>query len=291
MSLIIALVGCNTNQNVNSEEDNESDKSYKELRNDFESSLLKKIKAPQYYSDFVAPPANISVMNYNSEGRELKGLLHTLNIDSAKETKAIVYLHGGFSLGYSDVSDCQPFIDAGYIVFAPSYRGENGNDGNFEYFYGEVSDAENAVKWLSSQSYVDSGNVFVFGHSIGGEMSTLLSLNNNCPSKLNGSSSGLYFKESLSQLVRKENIPFDTLNDNEFRFRCPVYMLNYLAKDHFMYIGTGDYYKESYSSIIEIYGTVPEKMKLIEMPGNHFSSLKPAMKSFLTEIEKIQKPL
>jgi hypothetical protein len=264
----------------------EIDKPFNILRNNFKSTLTKKIKAPQYFSDFTEPPKDVSVVKYLSEGRELKGLIHTTNIDSTKRTKAIVYLHGGFSLSYTDINECQPFIDAGYVVFAPTYRGENGNDGDFEYFFGEVSDAENSVKWLSKQNYIDSNNIFVFGHSIGGGMSTLLSLNNNCPSKLNGSCSGLYIKEWLSELIGEENIPFNSTIEEEYTFRCPIYMLDYLSRRHVMYMGVEDYYSFFNSTIIGMYDTKPQNFDFIEMPGDHHSSLKPSMIEFLKEIEK-----
>lgn len=284
--LTLGLVACTSAQDSNPTSKINREGSYFYFRSQFKSSIINRFKAPQSYTDFNSAPINILVKQYVSEGRSLKGLLQTDNLDSTKRTKAVVYLHGGFSLGYSDISDCQPFIDAGYIVFAPTYRGENGNNGNFECFFGEVTDAENAVKWLSKQSYIDSNNIYVFGHSIGGGMSTLLSLNNNCPSKLNGSSSGLYFKEQLEQMSDK--VPFDKSNDKEYLFRCPVYMLNYLPQKHLMYMGKDDNYDLINSSLKELYESEPENFKLIPMPGNHFTSLKPSMEKFIKVIEEIQ---
>lgn len=287
--LFLSIVACDSNKKSSSQQETKPKETFKNLRSNFKSRILKEIKAPQNFSESDSPPDNISVKSYESGELTLKGLLNTENIDSTKKTKAIVYLHGGFSLGYSDLTDCQPFIDAGYIVFAPTYRGENGNDGNFEYFYGEVSDAENAVKWFAQQDYIDSENVFVFGHSIGGGMATLLSLNNNCPSKLNGSSSGLYFKEWLGQLTGEEKIPFDTSNEEEYLFRCPIYWLNHLEKKHLMYIGTEDNFQIINSSLEKIYdNNPPKKFSLIELEGDHFSSLKPSMLKFIEEIEKMQ---
>lgn len=263
-----------------------SNVSFFEKKNTFKSQIIKKIKAPQSYNNFNNPPDTIDTVYYTSDNRKLKGLLHTSNIDSTKRNKAIVYLHGGFSLGYGDLNDCKPFIDAGYIVFTPCYRGENGNPGHFEYFMGEVSDAENSVKWLAQQNYIDTNNIYVFGHSIGGEMSLLLSMNNNCPSKLNGSSVGLYFKESLSQLVGKNNIPFDSSNDNEYLYRCPIYLLPLLERKHIMYMGTNDYYQESLNVISTLHSHVPKHFTFIEIAGDHLSSLPSSMEKFISEIEK-----
>lgn len=111
-----------------------------------------------------------------------------------------MYLHGGFSLSYEDIGECEPFIEKGFIVFAPSYRGENGNSGNFEFFMGEVDDAKAAIHWLSNQPYVDKDSIYVFGHSIGGGMSLLLSLHNDIPIKEGGSCAGIYVKESMEKV-------------------------------------------------------------------------------------------
>lgn len=230
---------------------------------------------------------DIRVINYSSEGRLLKGLLHTTNIDSTKSSKALVFLHGGFALGYSDITDCQPFIDAGYIVFSPTYRGANGNDGGFEMFNGEVTDAENAVKWLANQPFVHPDSLFVFGHSIGGAMSLHLSMNNNSPSQLNGSSAGLYSKKNLRWLCGSANIPFDVNNDQEYFFRCPIMALDYLPKRHLMFVGEEDGFDEDKNRVNKMYWNNPDNFELIKVPGDHFSSLHPAMNAFLNEIDKL----
>ena len=282
---IAILSACNSSQK-SAVEKVQPEQSFQELRNSFSSSLVQEMKSPQPYDDLANPPSDMMVVHYPSEGRKLQALLHTSNIDSTRKTKAIVYLHGGFALGYSDVTDCQPFIDAGFVVLAPSYRGENDNDGNFEYFYGEVEDAENAVKWLATQSYIDAENIYVFGHSIGGGMSLLLSMNNNNPAQMHGSSSGLYYDESLAYLTGEENIPFNPSDVKEYFFRCPVYGLNLLPQKHFMYIGADDYFEENLEAVYQLHGNKAANLKMIKLAGDHFSSLQPAMKAFISDIEK-----
>ncbi|MFT5917044.1 MAG: hypothetical protein ACI81T_003558 [Bacteroidia bacterium] len=48
-----------------------------------------------------------------------------------------------------------------------------------------------------------------------------------------------------------------------------------------MLIGTEDDYRE-------IYGSIPDEFELLEVHGDHFLSLKPAMEKFIKEIEKKQ---
>lgn len=274
----VILLACTpTNQNTPDEV------TYYKARKGFVSTIVKKIPAPQSFDTLSSLHKDIKLITYPSEGMELQGLLHTANIDSGKRTKALVYLHGGFALGYGDIYDCQPFIDSGFVVFAPSYRGENGNPGSFEYFMGEARDAENAVKWLSKQEFINTEEIYIFGHSIGGGISLLLSLHNNCPSQLNGSSAGLYFKENLEYMVGKKNIPFSTANYQEYLFRCPLYTLRLLPRKHYMYIGKDDDFQEIKSTVQSMYDNIPNNFVMKEINGDHFTSLTQAMVEFIAE--------
>ncbi|MFT5917043.1 MAG: hypothetical protein ACI81T_003557 [Bacteroidia bacterium] len=86
---------------------------------------------------------------------------------------------------------------------------------------------------MANRSFVDSTNVYVFGHSIIGGRLALLTLNKNCSSRLNGSFVRIYFGESLSGLVGKENITFDTSNENEYLSVVLFIGYNYLSKKVF----------------------------------------------------------
>ena len=244
--------------------------------------------APQFYLPLQEIKDSVQLVNYPSEDFELKGLLHLGNIDSTQKKKGLVYLHGGFALGNGDLADCSTFIQSDFIVFAPSYRGENGNPGFFEYFRGELTDAENAVNWLAEQDYTHQDSIYVFGHSIGGAMSLILSINDNCDSQLNGSSAGLYFEESLAQLAGEENIPFDTTEQKEYNLRIPLYHLDKLQRKHFMYVGSEDYYSEIKDLLLEGFEKPLEYFQLEEVEGDHFSSLDEAQERFVEEIKKGQ---
>jgi pimeloyl-ACP methyl ester carboxylesterase len=217
----------------------------------------------------------------------LKGLLDTTNIERTKKKPALVYLHGGFSLGYEDVEDCKPFIDKGFVVFAPSYRGENGNPGNFEYFMGEVDDAKAAIRWLSEQPYVDKDSIYVFGHSIGGGMSLLLSLHNDIPIKASASCAGIYDKGSMRRREEEDKmVPYDISKSKENLYRLPIYTLDFMVREHKMYIGTDDNYRAYEKFVTQLYPMKVLKLQLIEVKGEHYSSLKPSMESFIKGIRQ-----
>src|SRR5690606_23702719 len=76
-----------------------------------------------------------SPVRYRSAELELVGLFARPHVDPLSRrgrAPAVLYLHGGWSLADVDMLDCRPFLDAGFIVFAPAYRGENGNPGAHE---------------------------------------------------------------------------------------------------------------------------------------------------------------
>ena len=56
----------------------------------------------------------------------------------------------------------------------PSLRGGNDNPGRREGFLGEVDDLLAAAEYLASQPYVDSGRIYLGGHSTGGTLVMLV---------------------------------------------------------------------------------------------------------------------
>ena len=68
----------------------------------------------------------------------------------------------------------RPFVNAGFAVFAPAWRGENGNPGFHELYYGEVDDAVAALEYLATRPDIDASRLFATGHSAGGTIAMLL---------------------------------------------------------------------------------------------------------------------
>ena len=120
-----------------------------EQRRGHATRLLVRGPAPQAYK--VEPtPAGVERVAYVSGGRQLWGWL-ALPKEAGAPVPGIVYAHGGFAFGASDFDDAAAFLDAGFAVFMPTLRGENGNPGHFEFFYGEVDDLGAAVRLLAAR--------------------------------------------------------------------------------------------------------------------------------------------
>ena len=270
--LISALNSCHTKSQNNTGQ-------YLEEKKNFQTKLIKKEKAPQEYEDLETTNEAIKI-EYPSNNLKLQGLILKKNIDSTKKKPVLVFLHGGFALGEQDLLDCDVFTKQGYIVFAPSYRAENGNGGFFELFLGEVDDAKAAIQWIAKQPYADSSKIYVFGHSIGGGISSLLSLEKDVPIAKSGSSGGLYDKDFYGW---DDIIPYDRQNPGEGKMRVLMENLNSMQINHYAFVGMGD--EALYMRKAELDAKANNtKLKIFYIKGDHFSSLEPAMEKFIDVI-------
>jgi uncharacterized RDD family membrane protein YckC/dienelactone hydrolase len=122
-------------------------------------------------------PAGAEIVKYTSDGRQLLAYLVKPAGRSGRKA-AILYAHEGSAISGSDLSAIAAFVKAGYVVMAPTWRGEHGNPGFYEMCYGEVNDAEAALEFLSKQADVDSNMIFAAGHGVGGTIALLLAESN-----------------------------------------------------------------------------------------------------------------
>lgn len=177
-------------------------------------------------------PEGVQEVFYPSGKLKLKGWLH-LPEDRKKPHPALVYLHGGFQFRAEEYELCQPFIEAGYVVFCPTFRGKNGNPGNFELLYGEVEDAAAAVRWLAEQPYTDKKRLFVFGSEEGGSVAALLSLFDDVPAQHTGSYEGVITEEIFTNWAEEGMLPFAVGSDEEKRMRMLLTNLKDMKTPHY----------------------------------------------------------
>ncbi|BBB62360.1 aminopeptidase [Undibacterium sp. KW1] len=183
----------------------------------YASQITKNIKAPQ---DFVQEklPAGVKEIDYVSGKLHLKAWISALP-DNAKKMPAVVFLHGGFSFSTDDWVAAQGFVNAGYLLLMPRLRGENGGEGYFEMFGGEVDDAIAAGKYLASLPQVDTQKIYLAGHSIGGSMALLVS---QMPSPYKAVAAYSGFARLPLWLAHYKNIaPFNVDLPDEQKIRDP----------------------------------------------------------------------
>src|SRR5690606_25293537 len=98
--------------------------------------------APDLYKD---PPTRegVRLARYLSDGHELK-IWHVLPVNqslwSADGYPTVIFVHDGTSFSEEELQQARTFSEAGFVVLAPTFRGENGNPGVHELLFGELDD-------------------------------------------------------------------------------------------------------------------------------------------------------
>ncbi len=183
----------------------------------YASQFTKKVKAPQ---DFVAEklPPGVKEVDYVSGKLHLKAWISAMP-GGDKKMPAVVFLHGGFSFSGDDWGAAQDFVNAGYILLMPRLRGENGGEGNFEMFGGELDDAIAAGKYLTGLPQVDTQRIYLAGHSVGGSLAILAS---QMPSPYKAVAAYSGFARLPLWLAHYKNIaPFNVDRPDEQKIRDP----------------------------------------------------------------------
>jgi dipeptidyl aminopeptidase/acylaminoacyl peptidase len=189
---------------------------------------------------------------------------------------AVLFLHGGFAFGPEDWELTQPYRDAGYVVLAPRLRGENGQPGAFTLWYDEVDDVLAAAEFLSRQTHVDAGRMYLAGVSAGG---TLALLSAAASTRFRAAAS---FSASPDQalLVRhaKIDLPFDPTDPRELQMRSPLAYAGSLKCPVRIYYGTRDHFVLTSRRTAEVARARNLDVEAIQIDGDHGSSVPPATK-------------
>ncbi len=200
----------------------------------------------------------------------------------ALKRPAVIYLHGGTSLGGGDFDDAaRKFYESGFIVFMPSMRGENGNPGSSEMCFGEVKDAMAAVEYVSKLPEVDKNLIFVAGHSIGGTNAMLLA--EVCPGIRKVAACGGY--PNMYHTGPYPDAPFKDETKERF-YRSPQQFVSELKCPLLLLYGGDDkgdvMYAEQAEEMRREGAKDLKKIKVETIPHkDHFTALSPAIDSMI----------
>lgn len=256
---------------------------YLEVRKNFKTKLIRKGPSPQEM-DGDAPQRFIHEISYPSEGRSLRGWVYIPNDDRTTPRPALIFCHGGFAADANDMMCVEPFLNGDYVVMGPAWRGESGNPGDFELMLGEVDDAANAARWLAKQSYIDPEHIYMFGHSVGGGISSLVALLDDVPIRHSGSSGGLYFPQ-IFEAWSPDITPFQFKNQLECKMRLLGDNTESMLRKHYAYIGKED---DPFPKIVDLFqsGKIVAPLLHTELvPGNHFTSFDGSVKKYFAVVE------
>lgn len=249
-----------------------------------ETKLLRRGKSPQDWKD-EKPRAGVQEMKLASGALELKAWFARPLAKEGERVPAVAYFHGGFAFGADDWEEARAFHEAGFALLCPTVRGENGNPGDFELFYGEVDDARAAVRWLAQQPGIDPERIFTFGHSVGGGISSLLALHDEPKVRLSGSAGGLYPPGIFAGW--RQICPFDPFDVNEIKLRLLSVNLDQMRGRHVAYIGTeDDALARDLPLIREAARKCSAPLEVERVPGDHGAMLEPAISKFIERAKK-----
>ncbi|HWG45302.1 MAG TPA: prolyl oligopeptidase family serine peptidase [Gemmataceae bacterium] len=183
-------------------------------------------------------PGTYQLVHYPSPAGQLAAYL-TPNPGDGKKHPVLIWAHGGFG-GLGTGGAAEPARAAGFVVFCPSWRGENDNPGQFELFYGEVEDAVAAVNYVSQLPYVDPARIYMAGHSTGGTM-TLLTVESTPKLRAAFSFGGCPDVGNLMTLSGGkgyDNTPFDYRISDETRLRSAIHFVGAIHTPTFFFEGS-----------------------------------------------------
>ncbi len=239
-------------------------------------------------------PKGAELVVYRSGAHEFPGWLlrpGERSEEPARERRpGVVYLHNDFALTTLSYRNAKPLREAGFVVFLPTLRAENGNPGDFELLLGEVDDAKAAARWLADHPLVDDRRVYVIGHSIGGAIAALLSLHPDLPAQRTASVGGIYRARTFASWARgtstRRLIRFDPMDKSEVTMRLLGPNVRDMAHPHIAYAGRDDRRDRRYArDVARLAGRHDAPYTAVLVDGAHMSSIRPAIRHFIDIIE------
>lgn len=150
----------------------------------FEAIRSKMVSGKEYELAFHDPRFECVRMQYLSDGLRVVGYLFKPRKTANRHLPALIYNRGGHAdfdeVGTITLLQIHPFLEAGFVVLAPQYRGSDGGQGQDEFGGADVHDVLNMVPLARSLGYVDMNNLFMYGISRGG-METYLAIKHHVP--------------------------------------------------------------------------------------------------------------
>jgi dipeptidyl aminopeptidase/acylaminoacyl peptidase len=275
--LLIALCGCSRGPSTEYA-------SLSDARKAIPTKLTRQGPPPENEWEPETPPDGVKEVTYKSGSLELKGWLGVP--EGAQNCPALVFAHGGFAFAGSDFDTVAYWVRAGWVVFVPTLRAENGGPGNYDLFYGEIDDLIAAGNYVARLKEVDPKAVFVAGHSVGGTRAVLASM---LPGPFCAAAGVGAATDVGAWLEGQEELaPFDISNEDEIYVRSPRYHVRSIHMPVILVRGKMEYWNWAMTDqFVTDAKTAGKDVTSIVVTGDHFTCLSQAMREVQAAFSKI----
>lgn len=224
-----------------SEKEAEKKQSFAEAHDAFQTTLVERNSDNDPIPD--PPEGFFDLVHYPSKVGDLAAYVSS-DPGDGKKHPLIIWVVGGWGNGIDDFPWCYPawdddqtgsaFWQAGVLTMYPSFRGGNGNPGNYEALFGEVDDIVSACEYAASLPYVDPDRIYLGGHSTGATRALLAA-------EYTDKFRAVFGFGAVDKIEYHNNsqFTFDTDNEEEYRMRSPVYWLDCVKTPTFLIEGSG----------------------------------------------------
>lgn len=257
----------------------EQTEDYADARRAFTTKLTTTGPSPQSHNP-LAPPEGVEVVEFKSGDLTLTAWTNEPPAGGGKQP-AVLYLHSGFAFGPDDWEETEPLRKAGFAVFMPMLRGENGQPGNYTLFCDEVSDAVAAADALARRPGVDKNKLFVAGYSSGGTLAMLTAMADK-RFKGCGTISGSPDQKKFTQFNEDILVPFDVTDPKEVAIRSPLAWPKSFKCPARLYVGRDELpYMWATNKLAEKARANGQDVQCEELDGDHETVVRPAIERMI----------
>jgi dipeptidyl aminopeptidase/acylaminoacyl peptidase len=241
---------------------------YAQARKAFATKLIRFGPAPEQSAPLGEPKGARKVFYPGGPDGSLPLIAWVSHYEPSTTPKpAVLFLHGGNATGDGHWELVMPYAEAGFVVMLPSFRGENGQAGNYSGFYDETSDALSAAAYLENLPGIDKDRLYLAGHSNGGTLALLAGMTRRFKAAVPisaGVSAWRYFGR-----FHKE-IRFDPQDPREFIMRSSVCYGTSLKCPTLLLRGTEERpYDANHQLLIERARSAGVSIEAKLLPGTH----------------------
>ncbi len=194
-------------------------------------------------------------------------------------TPIIIYLHQQFNTFTSEELRLISWLnEEGFRVVCPTLRGEFGNGGEKEYFYGEINDVLQALRETRLHAPIPTNNIYLLGVGEGATLATLANCYGVLPVKAVITIGGSL---KVSPEMIRNNIDLSQFKSREDQItqltaeamgRSPLYFLNFISKSLY-HFGSGiseHYLQATRNNLIPNDPRIHQPALLMETPPGIF---------------------